>query len=460
MEADKLPVSEGFIRPFLLSACIYPLHIVGGAIMGQSAGMLPQLLNKDSSIPIDMEQATWIASSTAIGTCISSAISGPLSDMFGRMRVVQMSYFLMALGHALMMAASSFTGLVVGRLTVGLGLGCDFASFIYVSETVPAALRGVLMALYTVMCSLGFIYIYVVGGYYHWTIATGINAITATSGLALSFFLYETPVWLVRQGRLKAARKSLRQSGIAASNLEAKLKELQDAAENKSTETFSLGDLLGPTVWKPFSMVCIMAVLQNMAGFYIVISYSIQFMAEFHSGYSPVQVTVGIAVVRLIAMTLTSFWMRHARRRVIGSVSGFGSSACLLAVFAFLHFGHLAPVLVENQWILIALFFAYIFTMTLGIYALPWTMPFEIFPMKVRGLMSGMTYVSQFIAMFVSVKLYNVLMDNLHLQGMILMFAVGSALFGSFCVTWLVETHRRTLDEIEAEFAGKSKVYT
>ena len=80
--------------------------------------------------------------------------------------------------------------------------------------------------------------------------------------------------------------------------------------------------------------------------------------------------------------------------------------------------------------------------------------------LQVRGLMSGMTYVSQFIAMFVSVKLYNVLMDNLHLQGMILMFAVGSALFGSFCVTWLVETHRRTLDEIEAEFAGKSKVYT
>lgn len=49
---------------FLLSACIYPLHIVGGAIMGQSAGMLPQLLDKDSSIPIDMEQATWIGQSS------------------------------------------------------------------------------------------------------------------------------------------------------------------------------------------------------------------------------------------------------------------------------------------------------------------------------------------------------------------------------------------------------------
>lgn len=63
------------------------------------------------------------ASAPTLGACLASAISGTLSDVFGRMRVVRLSFFCMALGYAVMVAAESFMLIVVGRFLAGAGIG-------------------------------------------------------------------------------------------------------------------------------------------------------------------------------------------------------------------------------------------------------------------------------------------------------------------------------------------------
>ncbi|CAH0389469.1 unnamed protein product [Bemisia tabaci] len=434
---------------------LVPLHICVGSIYGQSAGMLPQLLEKGSSIPIDRDQATWIASAPTLGACLASAISGTLSDVFGRMRVVRLSFFCMALGYAVMVAAESFMLIVVGRFLAGAGIGCNFPAFVYVSETAPPAYRGLFLSLNALMSSLGLVYIYSLGGYFPWVYAAGATCLMATAGLVLTFFLHDSPAWLVRNGKLEAAQKSLRRIEDNAANVEIKLKELQETAKNEPTTSFNLRIFIEPTVWKPFMQVLAMSVLQNIAGFYIVIYYTVQFMSEFHSTIGPLEVTVLIAVVRLVGISVASAWMRHAGRKFIGAFSGFSTAVVLLAIYAILKLGDRVKFLAENNWILIALFLLYVLTMTLGIFPMPWTMPYEMFPIKIRGMMCGVCFCAMHVVMFVSVKLYNVLLDNLELDGMILLFAAGAALFGVFSASMLVETHRRTLDEIEAVFAGR-----
>nr|XP_018908719.1 PREDICTED: facilitated trehalose transporter Tret1-like isoform X1 [Bemisia tabaci]XP_018908720.1 PREDICTED: facilitated trehalose transporter Tret1-like isoform X1 [Bemisia tabaci]XP_018908721.1 PREDICTED: facilitated trehalose transporter Tret1-like isoform X1 [Bemisia tabaci] len=456
-EPDSTPPSSGCCRPFLVISSLFPLYVCVGALFGESAGMLPQLMEEDSLIPTSREEATWIASVPTIGTCIAATTSGSLSDVFGRIRMVQMAYFLLGMGYGIIGAANDFTLLVVGRFLAGVGVGCSFPANVYVSEMAPPAYRGLFLVLNPLLASTGLVYMYVVGVYLPWNIAALFSCLIAFLGLLLTFFCRDSPVWLLRKNRPDAARRSLAQIEGPA-NVDARLKQLQeiadaqrDAETQSGHKTFSLRVLASPTVWKPYLTVLILSALQNISGFYIVISYTVNFMREFHSTFDPLQATVAIGVVRLAAICVTSALLRHVGRRTIGAVSGFGAAASLLLVYWCL----VKPELAPNAWTPMALFLAYIFTMTLGIFPLPWTMPYEMFPIKVRGTMCGVSFCSMYGLMFVSVKLYNTLLDNLRLEGMILLFAAGSLVFGLYSATLLVETHRKTLDEIEAVFAGK-----
>nr|XP_018901754.1 PREDICTED: facilitated trehalose transporter Tret1-like [Bemisia tabaci] len=447
------PPKASFLRSFLVAASMFPLYICLGALIGQSAGMLPQLLEEDSTIHINKNQATWIASLPTIGTCMSSAASGYLSDLFGRIRVVQAAYSFFAIGFATMMAADSFMLLALGRFLAGIGMGCYFSGNVYLSEVTPPKYRGALLTLNSVLCSCGLVYVYIVGGYYPWYIAAAATCLISIIGLTLTFSLYDSPVWLVRQNRLKTAAKSLRLVEIS-SNVETKLRKLQETAENHPKTDFTLKILTEPSVWKPFVMILVLSILQNTSGFCIIIAYTVQFMWEFHSAYDPLHVTVAIGVMRLLAILVSFVLFQHFGRKTIGAVSGFGAAIFLLGVYGYLIFAPRVQLLSENQWIPIVLFLAFIFTSSLGIYPLPWILPFELFPIKVRGMMCGACLCALYLNTFVAVMLYYVLIDNLRLGGTILLFAAGSALFGIFSMTLLVETHRRTLDDIECTFAS------
>ncbi|CAH0388118.1 unnamed protein product [Bemisia tabaci] len=451
METQLPPT--GCCKPFVAVACLFPLQILVGAIFGQSAGMLPQLLEEDSWIRIDREEATWIASLPTIGTCIAATVSGSLSDTHGRIRVTQVAYFFIGMGFAVMATANNFTMLALGRFMGGIGIGCYFPALLYVSEIAPVAHRSILLALNGLMASAGLVYIYILGGYYPWPIAATASCFLAIFGLLLTLFLYDSPVWLVRHDRLETARKSLHRIENPA-NVEATLKQLQETASNQPKCDFTLKVFVEPIVWKPFLVILALSVLQNLAGFYIIIAYTVQFMREFHSTFDPLQVTVAIGVFRLMAIALSAVLFRYFGRKTIGAVSGFGAAACLLATYAHWKLSLTVALLAENQWIPILLFLAYVFFMSMGIFPLPWTIPYEVYPIKVRGMMCGVSFCSMYVIMFVAVKIYNILMDNLRLEGTILLFAVGSLLFGVFSVTILIETHRKTLDEIEQYFAG------
>ncbi|CAH0382991.1 unnamed protein product [Bemisia tabaci] len=447
------PPTGGFLRPFLIMTALAPIQLVVGSVLGQSAGMIPQLMQEDSVIKIDIDVATWIASMSTVGTFVAASSSGFFADKFGRIRMVQVAYFFLAVGYGIIGAANTFFLLIFGRFLIGFGVGCSFPASVYISEIAPPAYRGLLLTTNPAIASLGLVYMYVLGGYYPWNIASLATGLMSILGLIIAFFFYDSPVWLLRKNRIEDARKSL--SRIEGpTNVDFKLKQLQEIVDSHPVSKFSPHVFIEPTVWKPYVITIILSILQNTAGFYIVVSYTVNFMREFHSTYDPLQIMVAIGLVRLVAICLSSAILRHVGRKTIGAFSGFAAAACLLPIYGCLVAPH-AAVLQTYPWIPIALFLGYIFTMTLGIFALPWTMPYEMFPIKVRGFMCGVSFCSMYALIFVAVKLYNFLLENLQLPGMILMFAVGSLLFGVFSATVLVETHKKTLDEIEEVFLGR-----
>ncbi|MBN1464925.1 MFS transporter, partial [candidate division KSB1 bacterium] len=88
-------------------------------------------------------QIGWAMSSALLGCLLGSAVSGGLSDSFGRKRLLILAgllFVVSAIGTAL---ANSFSVFVWFRILGGMGIGlASNLSPMYIAEVAPAAMRG------------------------------------------------------------------------------------------------------------------------------------------------------------------------------------------------------------------------------------------------------------------------------------------------------------------------------
>jgi SP family facilitated glucose transporter-like MFS transporter 8 len=91
---------------------------------------------------------------------------------------------------------------------------------------------------------------------------------------------------------------------------------------------------------------------------------------------------------------------------------------------------------------------------------LPWLMIAELFPLSVRGVMSGVVSSLAYLFIFTTVKIYPNLLASLRMFGMMWVFAAFSffvIFFARFC---LPETQGRLLIEIENSFKKEERMET
>src|SRR5699024_12517571 len=84
-----------------------------------------------------------VVSSMLIGAIFGSGFSGPLSDKFGRRRLVFMISIVFAVGALILAAAPNMSTLVIGRLIIGLAVGGSTAIVpVYLSRLEPPEASG------------------------------------------------------------------------------------------------------------------------------------------------------------------------------------------------------------------------------------------------------------------------------------------------------------------------------
>src|SRR5699024_11693347 len=89
--------------------------------------------------------------------------SGPLSDWMGRRKLVFIISILYIIGSLTLAAAPNITGLVTGRLIIGLAVGGSTAIVpVYLSEMAPTEQRGSLSSLHQLMITIGILSSYLI----------------------------------------------------------------------------------------------------------------------------------------------------------------------------------------------------------------------------------------------------------------------------------------------------------
>ncbi|KAL3838814.1 hypothetical protein ACJIZ3_023405 [Penstemon smallii] len=158
-----------------------------------------------------------IVAMSLIGATVITTFSGPVSDSLGRRPMLIISSVLYFLSGLVMLWAPNVYVLLLARLLDGFGIGLAVTLVpVYISETAPPEIRGLLNTLpqFTGSAGMFLSYCMVFGMSLmdspSWRLMLGILSVPSIVYFVLAvFFLPESPRWLVSKGKMKEAKKVL-----------------------------------------------------------------------------------------------------------------------------------------------------------------------------------------------------------------------------------------------------------
>ncbi len=388
------------------------------------------------------------------GALIAGWLAGPL----GRRTLLLGAAALFVVGALLSSLAGSLVTVCIARLLLGIAIGvAAMVAPLYISETAPARIRGMLVSIYQLAITLGILGAYLVGYAFSesWRtmFATGmVPGLILLIGVAI---LSDTPRWLVLRGRREEARSVIaKNQGLAIEDGEvsAELAAIEAAAQEDRSQG-GWRELLGPTVRPALIVGMGLFLLQQLSGINAVIYFAptVFRLSGFDNTSTQMLATVGIGIVNVL-MTVVAMGLidRIGRRRLMFiGFAGAAFSLGLIAVAAGTGSSDLQALALVGLVLYIASF-------AVSIGPLPWVMMSEIFPLHLRGPGMSIASITNWVFNFIVVLTFPVLVNAIGLAGVFGIYAlvcVGGLLFTARLVP---ETSQISLEEIERHLkAGK-----
>lgn len=442
---------------------IFVFGALGGLLFGFDTGIISgasPLIEGDFRLSV--EQTGFITSSVLIGSTIGAFTIGPLSDRFGRKKLLIVASWFFIAGSLLTAFANGFATMVIARIVLGLAVGAASAlTPAYLAELAPAKHRGSLGTMFQLMITAGILLAYVSNlaflGHnllgvrdWRWMLASAL--IPAVLLFIGGLVLPESPRYLFAKGKEKSARKVLeRLRQGTPEDIDFELKEM---AEIQKQPKGGLKDLF--TIARPAVIVAIgIMFLQQLVGINSVIYFLPQVFIKgfgFDAGQA-IWISVGIGIVNFVVTILATMIMDSFDRKALLM---FGSVVMTvsLGVLTILNYTVSVKIAAIPTMLLIA---TYIFGFAISWGPIAWLLIGEIFPVSVRGIGSSIGSAANWIGNFVVSQFFLVLLATFHNNvggpfGIFALFAFISIFFVKYLVP---ETRGKSLEEIEMELREK-----
>ncbi|XP_008289622.1 proton myo-inositol cotransporter isoform X1 [Stegastes partitus] len=333
---------------------------LGGFLFGYDTGVVSGamlLLKKEMKL-----SALWqeLLVSSTVGAAALSALSGGfLNGWLGRKICILVASFIFSIGGLILSLAPDKVVLLVGRITVGLGIGIASMTVpVYIAEVSPPHLRGQLVTINSLFITGGQFIASVVDGAFSymshdgWRYMLGLSVVPAMLQFFGFFFLPESPRWLLQKGQCQKARQVLSQIR-AGQNINEEYDTIRLSIEEEDKEAGGGGPVIlrilrhGPTR-RALIVGCGLQMFQQLSGINTVMYYSatILQMAGVRDDKQAIWLAAATSATNFV-FTLVGVWLveRVGRRKLtLGSLIGTGLSLALLAIGFLLSAQNSPPV--------------------------------------------------------------------------------------------------------------------
>ena len=293
---------------------VYLFGSLGGLLFGYDTGVISgAILFIQDQLHLDAWGQGWVVSSVLLGAVAGAAIIGPLSDRYGRRRLILLAsiiFFVGAIGSGI---ASGVAVLIISRLILGLGVGTASALIpTYLSEMSPVSKRGFITGLFQLMVMTGILLAYVTnyafaGFYTGWRWMLGIAALPSAILFIGALILPESPRYLVKVGRPEVARRYLSAMYKGdETEVEMKIKEIQHQVD---MEEGTWRELFGKTPRPALIAAIGLAIFQQIMGCNTVLYYAPTIFTDVGFGVSAALLAhIGIGVFNVI-VNVIGIWL-------------------------------------------------------------------------------------------------------------------------------------------------------
>jgi len=431
---------------------------LGGLIFGYDTAIIADAIAFITAhFHLSTGASGFVVSCVLLGAIAGAAVAGPLSEAFGRRKVLFATAALFALGAAGSAAAATSGELVAARIVCGLAIGmAGLLAPVYIAEVAPARWRGGLVSTYQLAIGLGQLLAYCIGeavlklGSHasqtttEWRWMLGIGVVPAMLFFGLLLFITESPRWLEKQGHTDEAVAVLRRANGEEQVVERELDGIRTAIAESSG---SWRELLAPGVRMTLIIGIVITFLQQWAGINAITYYAPKIFqssgASLHSSFLD---TVFLGLVNVAFTAVALLLMDRVGRRPLL----IGGTAVMTVILAAVGWAFDSGN--SNSVLVLALILAYmaVFMATIG--SGMWVLLSEIFPTRMRGPAMAIATISLWAADYMVSQLFPSFLKDWGGGVTFWIFGGGSLLLFGFITAFVPETRYRTLEQIEADF--------
>jgi MFS family permease len=444
------------------------------------------------------------------GAMAGNITAGPLSDRFGRKKILILTAILFTISALWSATATNYVSFVIARITGGVGIGgAILIAPIYIAEIAPPKLRGSLVSLNQLNIVLGISVAYF-SNYFlvdievdSWRWMLGVEAIPAFIYFLALFLVPRSPRWIIQKlNEVTVAKKILLKIG-GEEFAETTIEEIQRGIDKKE-EKGTYADFFSKRMRLIVIIAFGLAFFQQITGINAIFYYAPTIFEQ--AGGSTDASFLQAIVVGLtnLVFTFVAIWLidKLGRKPLLIIGTSAMSVALIMATLAFNNanydfnnesvskienmeikaalsvlngstfssqnelFSNVEPLLTETQfkefkqkdiknfininatWVLIAiLLYVAAFAISLG--PVMWTMLSEIFPGNIKGIAISIV---GFFNSLVSYTVTQFFPWELSHLGPTITFAIyaGMAILSVLFVSkYVVETKGKTLEEVQ-----------
>lgn len=403
---------------------------------------------------IQLEILHLSASMAALPMAPGCLISGWLMEKFGRRNSHYIICALFLLGWLLIACAENLTLMLAGRFFTGICVGLlGPLGPVYIAETTEPKLRGFFLAAVSLAIALGIFAAHLIGTFMTWQWTATISCMFPILSVVLLALVPESPTWLISKGQLDDGANAFYWLRGYGDEAKMELKSILDhkkAADSEAVPTWQekLYNLKSPELMKPLLIMIVFFMTCQFSGVNAVAFYSIQIVEKaVGKGINHYLAMLIIDGLRVVMSIVACVVCKKYGRRPLCMISGVWTAISMVGLSLFMYF---KP---ENMaWLPLSCLLVYIAAISIGLVPLPWIMCGEVFPIRVRGLGSGISSAVAFMSFFAVVKTAPGMMSHL---GEVVTFLVYGiiALVGTGALYFILpETRGKSLQEIEDRF--------
>ena len=199
--------------------------------------------------------------------------------------------------------------------------------------------------------------------------------------------------------------------------------------------------------------------VQNWSGFIVTIFYTVNIFRDADTGLNEFYATVLLGSVQVVGSGLGSLAVgsRLGRRCLLSASAGLcsASMAGLAAVLCLKEaYPESGPVQEAGRHLPVVLLVLFAFSFTLGLGPVPWVLVGELYPAGARPVAAGATTCACYLFIFTAGLAHHPMAGVLHDYGAFWLYSAVSLLGLVLCLAVVPETKGRSLQQIEAHFAG------